>query len=211
MRCLHVLDALDDRGAVRALVQLLRLAALESAADPTPVAHDVLTIAGGALEADVRAHARRVTTAATGLDLTAAVLTGDYDVVHALDRRLARRLAPLLTSRTAAAFIYSAPAIERAAHGRVDTSERAILAACDLVVLPPDGSSAPGLSAAMVHRAVCLDLARLAEPAPLAADGGPAFDLSLSELRFVVREWAAALGSAHQRVSPDTWAATVHP
>jgi hypothetical protein len=212
MRCLHVLDALDDRAPVRALMHLLRLAALESAADLLPVAHDVLTPAGGALDETIRSCARRVIVASSGLELTAAVLTGDYDVVHALDRRIARRLAPLLTSATSAAFVFSAPAMTHPSRGpAIDTAERAILAACDLVVLPPAAAAISAMTASIAHRSVHLELARLTEPAQTAADGGPAFLLDASELRFIAREWSATLGAAHRRLSHAAREETLHP
>jgi hypothetical protein len=214
MRCLHLLDGFDERGPVRALMHMLRLAALESAVDEIPVAHDVLALSGGPLESELRGHARRVTTPASGLELTAALLTGDYDVVQALDRRIARRLAPILTSGTPAAFVYSSPALERssrAASARVDPAERAILAACDLAFLPPTSGAAPKLTASLAHRSVCLDLARLGEPPALAADGGPALDIEDAELRFIVREWAAALNGVSASLSSEAFAGTLHP
>jgi hypothetical protein len=212
MRCLHVLDALDDRAPVRALAHLLRRTAFESAAELLPGVHDVIVPSGGALDESIRESARRVSVATSGLELTAAVLTGDYDVVHALDRRIARRLAPLLTSATSAAFVYSAPALTSPTRGSAfDTAERAILAACDLVVLPPAAAASAGLTASITHRSVHLDLARLAEPGQLAADGGPAFALDASELRFIAREWAATLGSAHRRLTHSTREESAHP
>lgn len=212
MHCLHVLDALDDRGPVRALLQLLRLAALESAIDETLAVHDVLAMAGGMLEGEVRAHARRVTIASTGLEITAAVLTRDYDIVHALEARSARRLAPLITSAASAAFIYSGPALTGRARPLATGAEpahRALLAASDLVVMPPESCASPTPGASLVHRSVCLDLARLADPGE-DAHAGP-IDVDAPERHFIVREWAAAIGGVGRgtRAEPDP--ETLHP
>jgi hypothetical protein len=213
MHCLHVLDTLDERGPVRALMYLLRLAALESAIDETLAVHDVLALAGGALEAEVRLHARRVTIAATGLEITAAVLTRDYDIVHALDPRSARRLAPLITSAAAASFIYSGPALSGQGRPLVSGSEaahRALLAASDLVVLGPERGAAPAVGAPLVHRSVCLDLARLTEPDLGDPDAGP-IDIDAPELHFIVREWAAAIGGVTRRWPAEPDSETLHP
>jgi hypothetical protein len=214
MHCLHVLDALDDRGSVRALLHLLRLAAFESAFDETLAVHDVLALAGGPLEREIRTHARRVTLAASGLEITAAVLTRDYDIVHALDASSARRLAPLITSAASAAFIYSGPALigaaRRQTHG-AEPAHRALLAASDLVVMAPETCESPVLGASLVHRSVCLDLARLAEPEPADLDGGAGIDVDAPELHFIVREWAAVIGGLVRGWRTETDAETLHP
>jgi hypothetical protein len=214
MHCLHVLDALDERGPVRALLHLLRLAALESALDETLAVHDVLAMAGGALEAEIRAYARRVTIAATGLEITAAVLTRDYDIVHALEARSARRLAPLITSAASAAFIYSGPALA----GRTrplttghEPAHRALLAASDLVVMAPESCASPALGASLVHRSVCLDLARLAEPQPTDPGHLRPIDIDAPELHFIVREWAAAIGGVGRLPAAEPDPETLHP
>lgn len=213
MRCLHVLDALDARGPVRALAHLLRLAALESALDVSPMTHDVLALAGGPLEDEIRDHARRLTVAGSGLELTTAILTRDYEVVHALDERIARRLAPLVTSAAAAAFVYSRPALDRTWRPdprALEPAQRAILAASDLVVLPPDGCAAADLSASLAHRSVRLDLWRLAAPPPTDGAGAPV-DPDGPELTFIVREWAAVIGAAGRVAPDDAHVETLHP
>ena len=213
MHCLHVLDALDERGPVRALLHLLRLAALESALDETLAVHDVLAMAGGALEGEIRAHSRRVTIAASGLDITAAVLTRDYDIVHALEARSARRLAPLITSAASAAFIYSGPALAGNARQFLTGTEpahRALLAASDLVVMAPESCASPALGASIVHRSVCLDLARLAAPGP-DFDSFVPVDVDAPELHFIVREWAAAIGGVGRGSRPEQDSETLHP
>lgn len=206
MRCLHVLDALDERGPVRALLHLLRLAALESVLDETVATHDVLALAGGAREVEVRAHARRVTLAATGLEITAAILTRDYDIVHALEPRSAGRLAPLITAAAPAAFVYSGPALASAGRSTSngEPSHRALLAASDLVVMAPEIGASAILGGTLVHRSVCLDLARLADANE---DAGIApLDLDAPERQFIVREWAAAIAglSRPADVEPET-------
>jgi hypothetical protein len=212
MHCLHVLDSLDARGPVRALMHLLRLAALESAIDETLAVHDVLALAGGALEGEVRLHARRVTIAATGLEITAAVLTRDYDIVHALEPRSARRLAPLITSAAPASFIYSGPALADGPPlvSGTEPASRALLAASDLVVMGPERGVAPPLGAPLVHRSVCLDLARLTAPDFGDADAGP-IDVDAPELHFIVREWAAAIGGVTRRWRAESDSETLHP
>jgi hypothetical protein len=208
MHCLHVLDALDERGPVRALLHLLRLAAFESLVDDTTATHDVLALSGGVRETEVRMHARRVTLAASGLDITAAVLTRDYDIVHALEPRSAGRLAPLITAAAPAAFVYSGLALA-AAKGqasRVDPAHRALLAASDLVVTRPDAFATAMLGGSLVHRSVCLDLARLAA----ADDRVGALDVDAPERSFIVREWAAALAGLGRTARAEAETASVH-
>jgi hypothetical protein len=212
MRCLHVLDALDDRGPVRALLHLLRLVALESALDDTSSVHDVLALSGGSREGEVRAHAHRVTLAATGLEITAAILTRDYDIVHALESRSAGRLAPLITAAAPAAFIYSGPALAGPARSqatRTEPAHRALLAASDLVVMAPNSSGSAAVGESLVHRTVCLDLARLATPAEDA--WGAPIDVDAPEQHFIAREWAAAIGGIHRASRAEEQPEILHP
>lgn len=212
MHCLHVIDALDERGPVRALLHLLRLAAIESAIDETLTTHDVLALSSGPREAEVRAHARRVTVAATGLDITAAILTRDYDIVHALEPRSAGRLAPLITAAASAAFVYSGLAIAGGPRGQVngaDPAHRALLAASDLVVLAPDNFAAAMLGGSLVHRSLCLDLARLADANEDA--GSAPLDPEAPERTFIVREWAAAIAGLGRTRYVEAETESVHP
>ena len=88
---------------------------------------------------------------------------------------------------------------------------RGAIPRCDLVLLPPAAAAITAMTASIAHRSVHLELARLTEPAQAAADGGPAFVLDASELRFIAREWSATLGAAHRRLSHAAREETLHP
>jgi hypothetical protein len=149
MRFLHVLDALDADGqSAGALLALLRSMA-EDAASP-PSVHDVLGLSGGRLAASLEGCARRVTVASGHLDVAARILTGHYDVIHALDPDAASVVAALVASGSVSAFAYSAPDLHPdEGRGAVpaDSETLAILASCDLALVTPDGSAGPGAGA----------------------------------------------------------------
>jgi hypothetical protein len=209
MRCLHVIDALDHQAPVRALLHLLQAAAADSPGGW--IAHDVLALSRGPLEAVVRTHVRRLNLLSGGLEAAAAVFSC-YDIVHVLDRRAARRLAPILTGGTAAIFVYSAPALDAAANdGKLaaEATDLAVLACCDLVVHAPVSDRAPDLDANLVHRSVCLDLARLVPvdalaPTEVLSTGGG------SALLFIAREWAATLSGVTRFGEIETRAEAMH-
>jgi hypothetical protein len=191
MRCLHVIDSFDAPASARALSRLLPAAADISL---VPTTHDVLALSPGPLDGLVRPHARRVTVVSGGLEAPATILGGGYDLVHLLDRRPARMLATLLTSRASAVIAYSAPALDGGpGWSPVDAAERALVAACDLVLRAPTRIGKGSVDATL-YRTVCMELARLT----VAPDdhAGAGHDREGADLHFIAREWAAALQGA---------------
>jgi hypothetical protein len=111
-----------------------------------------------------------------------------------------------------AVLAYSAPALERGPYAAAFTeaAERAILAASDVVFIPPTGSAMEEMAPPLLHRSVCLDLARLTTPGPTTED--PVLsDIEASEAPFIVREWTAALIGAQRYTEVRPLPQVVHP
>jgi len=101
IRVLHVIESLAAGGIEPTLVNALR--ARRQA--PPWATHDVVALAGGALEDAYRQAADAVTIAATEDALERTVL-GPCDVVHFTFERCAYRLLPLVAARSGAALVY---------------------------------------------------------------------------------------------------------
>lgn len=139
-RVLHVLELLAAGGMETTFLHMLRTWH-DAPTARTPLAHDVLALAGGPLEAPVRALAAR--TIVTNDDEAIAALLGEgYDTVHVLFERCAHRLAPLVLTRTSARLVYG-KGYDIGAMYRMDgtfdwLAEESLLAACDAVTFTTD-------------------------------------------------------------------------
>jgi hypothetical protein len=189
MRCLHVVASLAITPHACALTALLRLQrTMPGAADDI---HDVLAFEAGDLEAAVSAYARRLYVAGGGLDLAAVLHARGYDVVHALDVRGARQVAPLVVGTSGGAFVYSGRSLG-GLHAPGDLADDVLVAASDLsIVDPSDAALDPTLDVG--GHLARLDLSRLAALAT--ADGEIASSVRYHE--FALREWLALLVRAH--------------
>lgn len=192
MRCLHVVDALDATPSAQALLSLLRIRAGAPGLDAD--VHDVLALHGGRLEDAFDVWARRVIVADGGLDLAAAIHSGGYDIVHALDEAAGQRVAPIVVGTSAAALVYSGPALAGPGRERETSAgrsaEEGLVAASDLVVLAARPGVPGGREVEMDGRAARVDLSWA-----LLAIGDQVADApeTASHAEFVLREWLGLL------------------
>jgi glycosyltransferase involved in cell wall biosynthesis len=128
MRVLHVLESLAAGGVETTFLNVLRHL-------PDSITHDVLAFNGGALEAEYRAIATNVHVESAPRALEKIVVKGRYDVAHILFERCANRLMPAFVTRTSTAIVYGKnydfSGQWRTTEGFVDTTDDAMMAACD--------------------------------------------------------------------------------
>jgi hypothetical protein len=190
MRCLHVIDALRPTPVTAALTALLATRLRVGGEADT---HDVLAFVAGPADDALKARARRVFVAGSGLDIAAVVQARAYDVIHAVDAASAHRIAPLILGSSATPFVYSGRGLSRVTgptFGRA--ADESLAAASDLAVLDASSDLAemrPELGARFVR----LDLIR---SGVVAADGGAPLDASAPRIASVLREWLSCLARA---------------
>lgn len=101
MRILHVLDTCGAGGIETTFLNILR----HWRTQPPWAEHDVVAVAGGALEAAFREVTGSVVIAPTS-DAMMTALHGEYDAVYVLVDRMAYRWLPFLAASSRAALVY---------------------------------------------------------------------------------------------------------